>query len=110
MAYRTAYIISHIVPAFPEWFEWKGYDVEFNEVYSDSLHQMKTRVFLMHDRDDPFIPVEEPRKIRDVLPKNIPLSYSEISIFSHVTLKARGNLLELTKQLLPMAKLLLWEG
>ncbi|MGH7806592.1 MAG: hypothetical protein ACRENT_00695, partial [Thermodesulfobacteriota bacterium] len=30
--YRTAYIISHVVPGFPKWFELGKYDVQVNEV------------------------------------------------------------------------------
>lgn len=30
--YRSAYIISQVVPGFPKWFEWATYDTEFFEV------------------------------------------------------------------------------
>lgn len=52
---------------------------------SSAISKMKTRVFLMHDKNDDIIPVEESRKIRDGIPKDIPTSYSEFSIFRHVT-------------------------
>ena len=34
-AYRTAFVISHIVPAVPEWFEWGRYEIETQEVSLD---------------------------------------------------------------------------
>ncbi len=59
---------------------------KFNDL-SPSLviPKIKTRVFLMHDKNDDIIPVEESRKIRDALPQDVPLSYTEFSILRHVT-------------------------
>lgn len=51
------------------------------------LSQMKTRVFLMHDKNDLAIPVEESQKIKNALPKNIPVSFSKFSFFQHVVPK-----------------------
>ncbi|MDA2921388.1 hypothetical protein MYX76_18170, partial [Desulfobacterota bacterium AH_259_B03_O07] len=30
--YRTGYIISHVVPGVPKWFEWGKYDFQMNEI------------------------------------------------------------------------------
>jgi predicted esterase len=49
------------------------------------LSEIKTRVFLMHDKNDGNTPVEHARKIRDSLPKGIPLYYTELSMLNHVT-------------------------
>ncbi|GBD38582.1 hypothetical protein HRbin37_00833 [bacterium HR37] len=54
---------------------------------SSRAHNIRTRVFIMHDRNDRIIPVEESRKIRDALPKEIPLHYNEFSLIHHVTPK-----------------------
>lgn len=52
---------------------------------SQILSQIKTTVFLMHDKSDGNTPVEDARKIRDALPENIPIYYTELSIMNHVT-------------------------
>ncbi len=52
---------------------------------SQVLSEIKTTVFLIHDSYDGNTPVEDSRKIRDALPKDIPLYYSELSIMNHVT-------------------------
>ncbi len=52
---------------------------------SQVLSEIKTTVFLIHDSYDRNTPVEDSRKIRDALPKDIPLYYSELSIMNHVT-------------------------
>lgn len=58
----------------------------FNDLSpSFTISNLKTRVFLMHDKNDDIIPVEESRKIRDALPQDVPLSYTEFSILRHVT-------------------------
>ena len=49
------------------------------------LSEIKTTVFLMHDKNDGNTPVEDARKIRDALPENIPAYYTELSIMNHVT-------------------------
>jgi dienelactone hydrolase len=49
------------------------------------LSEIKTTVFLMHDKNDGNTPVEDARKIRDALPENIPVYYTELSIMNHVT-------------------------
>jgi predicted esterase len=49
------------------------------------LSEIKTRVFLVHDKNDGNTPVEHARKIRDSLPKGIPLYYTELSMLNHVT-------------------------
>ncbi|MGH7889750.1 MAG: hypothetical protein ACRENF_04290, partial [Thermodesulfobacteriota bacterium] len=71
--------------------------------------RMKTRVFLMHDKNDDVIPVEESRKIRDGLPTNIPIDYSEFSNISHVTPKNffTGEILKFSWQVLNIVKILL---
>jgi len=76
---------------------------------SKTLANAKTRVFLMHDRNDKLIPVEESRKIRDALPKDISVSYSEFSLIRHVTPQAFFSLdiLKLAGQVFGMMKLLL---
>jgi esterase/lipase len=50
-----------------------------------TLSVIKTTVFLMHDKNDGNTPVEDARKIRDALPENIPVYYTELSIVNHVT-------------------------
>lgn len=75
---------------------------------SAKLQDMNTRVFLMHDRNDNLIPVEESRKIRDALPRDISVSYSEFSLFRHVTPRAFLSLdiLKLSGQVLSIMRLL----
>jgi hypothetical protein len=76
---------------------------------SSALSKMKTRVFLMHDKNDDIIPVEESRKIRDALPKDIPLHYSEFSNIRHVTPKNffTGEILKFSWQVLNIVRILL---
>jgi hypothetical protein len=52
---------------------------------SSILLSIKTSVFLIHDKNDDVIPVEDSYKIRDSLPRNIPVHLSELSSFDHVT-------------------------
>jgi esterase/lipase len=52
---------------------------------SPILSEIKTTVFLMHDKNDGNTPVEDARKIRDALPEDIPVYYAELSIMNHVT-------------------------
>ena len=52
---------------------------------SPTLSRIKTRVFLIHDKNDDVIPVEDSYKIRDSLPRDIPVHLSELSSFDHVT-------------------------
>jgi len=42
------------------------------------------RVFLMHDRDDAFIPYTESRRLRDALPAGSLARYEEFDLFAHV--------------------------
>ena len=76
---------------------------------SSTISQIKSRVFLMHDKNDNVIPVEESRKIRDALPKNIPISYNEFSILRHVTPKTflTTDILKFSWQVLSIVKLLI---
>ena len=76
---------------------------------SPALSRMKTRVFLMHDKNDDVIPVEESRKIRDALPTDIPIYYSELSNISHVTPKDffTGEILKFSWQVLNIVRILL---
>ncbi len=81
---------------------------------SRSLDRMKTRVFLMHDKNDTIVPVEESRKIRDALPKNTLVSYGELSLLNHATPKSQGSsnsadLLNFSRELFSITKLLLQE-
>lgn len=48
------------------------------------LSDMNTQVFLMHDRNDAAIPVEESRKISDALSSSVPVSFHEFTFLSHV--------------------------
>lgn len=52
---------------------------------SPVLSEIRSTVFLIHDQNDGNTPVEDARKIRDALPKNIPVYYTELSIMNHVT-------------------------
>ncbi len=52
---------------------------------SPILWKIGTTVFLIHDINDGNTPVEDARKIRDALPENIPVYYTELSIMNHVT-------------------------
>jgi hypothetical protein len=52
---------------------------------SPTLSEIQTTVFLMHDKNDGNTPGEDARKIRDALPENIPVYYTELSIMNHVT-------------------------
>ena len=76
---------------------------------SSSINDMKTRVYLMHDQNDSLIPVEGSRKIRDALPEDIPVSYSEFSFFQHVTPQSflSIDILKLSGQMFSIMKLLL---
>ena len=73
------------------------------------IRNIKTRVYLMHDKNDDRIPVEESRKIRDALPENIFVSYSEFSLFQHVTPRnfLSFDILKLSGQMFGIMKLLL---
>ncbi|HEX3034301.1 MAG TPA: hypothetical protein VHT73_04090 [Thermodesulfobacteriota bacterium] len=72
------------------------------------ITKIKTRVFLMHDKNDDIIPVEESRKIRDALPQDVPLSYTEFSILRHVTPKTffSMDILKFSWQILNIVDLL----
>jgi hypothetical protein len=52
---------------------------------SPVLSEIRTTVFLIHDKNDANTPVEDARKIRDALPKDIHIYYTELSIMNHVT-------------------------
>lgn len=82
----------------------------FNDLSpSPTLSSMRTRVFLMHDREDELIPVEESLKIRDALPKDIPVSFGEFSSIHHVTPKGffSGDIVRFSWQVLGMVRILL---
>lgn len=73
------------------------------------LGNITTRVYLMHDKNDDRIPVEHSRKIRDALSKDTPVSYSEFSLFQHVTPRSFWGLdmLKLSGQIFSIMRLLL---
>lgn len=75
----------------------------------EALKSVKTRVYLMHDKNDDRIPVEHSRKIRDALPKDIPLFSREFSTLSHVTPRdlLSWDILRLAGQVFSIMKLLL---
>lgn len=52
---------------------------------SPVLSQIRTKVFILHDKNDGNTPIEDARKIHDGLSKDIPIYYSELSIMNHVT-------------------------
>ncbi len=52
---------------------------------SPVLSQIRTKVFILHGKNDGNTPVEDARKIHDGLSRNIPIYYSELSIMNHVT-------------------------
>jgi len=62
----------------------------------------------MHDKNDNLIPVEESRKMRDALPKDIAVSYNEFSLIRHVTPQSVWSLdiLKLAGQVFGMMRLL----
>ncbi|MGB7293356.1 MAG: hypothetical protein WBD99_14370 [Thermodesulfobacteriota bacterium] len=76
---------------------------------SPILSEIRTRVFLMHDKNDGNTPVEHARKIRDSLPKGISLYYTELSIMNHVTPNTflSFNFLKLFWRVLNIVKLLI---
>jgi hypothetical protein len=76
---------------------------------SPVISRIRTRVFLMHDKNDGLIPVEESRKIRDALPKDIPVYHSEFSILHHVTPTSFLNIeiVKFTWQVLMIVRLLI---
>jgi len=76
---------------------------------SPTLLNMRTRVFLMHDKNDDIIPVEESIKIRDALPEGIPVSFSEFSNIHHVTPKNffSTDIMKFSWQVLSMVRILL---
>ena len=54
---------------------------------SQVADRLKTRVFIMHDTNDPVIPYEESRRLRDRLATLMPpdqYAYTEFSIFEHM--------------------------
>jgi len=76
---------------------------------SPTLSRIKTRVYLIHDKNDDVIPVEDSYKIRDSLHRDIPVHLSELSSFDHVT---PGNffsldILKLSWQVLSIIKKLI---
>jgi acetyl esterase/lipase len=48
------------------------------------LDGLRSRVYLMHDRDDHYIPFVHSRQIRDALPPDRLGSYAEFDLFAHV--------------------------
>ena len=51
---------------------------------SSVLAEVKARLYLMHDVDDPFIPVTESRDLVASAPPRLVTRYTEFSIFAHV--------------------------
>ncbi|HWP92764.1 MAG TPA: hypothetical protein VNN20_11290 [Thermodesulfobacteriota bacterium] len=76
---------------------------------SPTLPAIKTRVFLIHDKNDDVIPVEDSYKIRDLLPRDIPVHLTELSSFDHVTPENFFSLdtLKLSWQVLNIVKMLI---
>ncbi len=48
------------------------------------LNQLRARLYLMHDRDDGFIPFTESRDLVQQSPPGVVVRYTEFSIFAHV--------------------------
>ncbi len=46
--------------------------------------RVRAPVFLMHDRDDAFVPYTESRRLRDALPAGSLVRYEEFDLFAHV--------------------------
>ncbi len=51
---------------------------------SSVLAQLKAHLYLMHDRDDPFIPFTQSRALVAAAPPGVVVRYTEFSIFEHV--------------------------
>jgi acetyl esterase/lipase len=51
---------------------------------SASLGQVHAHLYLMHDTDDPFIPIAESRALVASAPAGLVIRYTEFSIFAHV--------------------------
>ncbi len=49
-----------------------------------SIREIRTKVYLMHDRSDRFIPYVESRRLRDTLGPMTEVTHTEFSIFKHV--------------------------
>jgi len=58
---------------------------------SNHVSGLDTKVFIMHDKNDLQIPVEESRKIRDSISANLSVHYSEFSFLDHVEPKSFFN-------------------
>jgi acetyl esterase/lipase len=54
--------------------------------------RVHARVFLMHDRDDAFVPYTESRRLRDALPLGSLARYEEFDLFAHVVPDSDGRL------------------
>lgn len=58
---------------------------------SDGIKNLRTRVFILHDRGDRYVSFLESRKLNDALPRGYPKSYLEVSLFEHVQPKGGIN-------------------
>jgi dipeptidyl aminopeptidase/acylaminoacyl peptidase len=55
------------------------------------LHDIHARlIVLLHDRDDPVIPVDESRRLRDALASDGRVRYTEFTVFRHLD-PTKGN-------------------
>lgn len=61
------------------------------------IESLKTRVFIIHDRQDTFSPIEESQKLTRVLGDKV--SFVPVSVFSHTVLDRKFSLFEFLKEL-----------
>ena len=65
---------------------------------STNITNLTTKVFVMHDREDDLVPVEESMRLADALGHNRDYVYTEFSFFQHLDPTQRVSILNFTSE------------
>ena len=71
---------------------------------STNVTNLTTKVFVMHDREDDLVPVEESRRLADAIDHHGDYVYTEFSFFQHLDPTQRVSILDFASEAFKLYK------